>query len=124
MSTGGSVNADGGANTVRTTGSGQRVGGVCGEGWAYVYGVRERGAFSVWGDRRQRKNASRRGKKRNPKKTQRVDGGAVNAVRTTGSGQRVGGVCGEELTKGFLELYVCKSRRRRGLLGTSHLECV
>jgi hypothetical protein len=76
------------------------------------------------GDRRQRKNASRRGKKRNPKKTQRVDGGAVNAVRTTGSGQRVGGVCGEELTKGFLELYVCKSRRRRGLLGTSHLECV
>jgi hypothetical protein len=47
------------------------------------------------------------GKSWNPKKTQGVDGGAVNAVRTTGSGQRVGGVCGEGWE------YVWKSQRTR-----------
>jgi hypothetical protein len=138
-----------------------------------VYGVRERGAFSAWDDRRERKNASRRrrrgksgtlqknkgstgkcqcrthhrertacwrrlwrrvgicveesenavcsvcgttgesarmpaegggGGKAEPYKKTRGRRGSVNAVRTTGSGQRVGGVCGEGWGYGAVHL--------------------
>jgi hypothetical protein len=58
----------------------ERGGNMCGR-------VRERGVFSVWDDRRERKNASRRGEKRNPKKTQGVDGWEVS-MPTGGSQYR------------------------------------
>jgi len=87
-----------------------RLGGVCGEGWEYVRKSQRTRCVQCVGRQARAQECQQKeeeGKSWNPKKTQGVDGGAVNAVRTTGSGQRVGGVCGEGWE------YVWKSQRTR-----------